>query len=102
MRIETLHFDWKLVRHILSLICVGYKSARDLAALILMLLYTVFNLANPYLIGRGHRSFITRQDLHGLGVMSAIVCWLSTWLCGRRSTGRCGRCRGPGSRFFTI
>ena len=43
------------------------------ASVILMLLYTVFNLANPYLIGVAIDQFISHNDLRGLATIGAIL-----------------------------
>jgi ABC-type multidrug transport system fused ATPase/permease subunit len=44
-----------------------------LASIVLMLLYTVFNLANPYLIGVAIDQFISHNDLRGLAIISIVL-----------------------------
>src|SRR5438067_11991805 len=44
-----------------------------LASLGLMLLYTVLNLANPYLIGLAIDQFISHNDLRGLAIIGTIL-----------------------------
>src|SRR5947209_6971800 len=44
-----------------------------LASIVLMLLYTVFNLANPYLIGVAIDQFISHNDLRGLATISIVL-----------------------------
>jgi ABC-type multidrug transport system fused ATPase/permease subunit len=64
-------FDLKLMRQFLPYLA-RYKKATA-ASVILMLLYTVFSLANPYLIGVAIDSFITRNDLRGLAIISIVL-----------------------------
>ncbi len=49
-----------------------YKSA-TLVSLALMLVYTVLNLANPYLIGVAIDQFISHKDLHGLAIIGIVL-----------------------------
>lgn len=72
---ESLHFDWKLVRMFFPYL-KRYKTSA-IWSMILMLVYTALNLANPYLIGLAIDNFITRHDLFGLGVMSAIFLFVN-------------------------
>src|SRR5438128_3062136 len=44
-----------------------------MASVALMLLYTVFNLANPYLIGVAIDRFIGHNDLRGLAIISVVL-----------------------------
>ncbi len=67
---ETLHFNWKLVSMFFPYLR-RYKTPA-IGSMVLMLLFTALNLANPYLIGLAIDNFITRHDLFGLGVMSVI------------------------------
>ncbi len=67
---ENLHFDWKLVTMFFPYLR-RYRAAAILS-MVLMLVYTGLNLANPYLIGLAIDRFITNGDLPGLAVMSVI------------------------------
>jgi ABC-type multidrug transport system fused ATPase/permease subunit len=49
-----------------------YKGA-TLTSVVLMLLYTAFNLANPYLIGVAIDQFISHNDLRGLAIISIVL-----------------------------
>ena len=53
-------FDWYIIRKFRPY--VGRYKGWTLASVILMLLYTVFNLANPYLIGVAIDQFIGHND----------------------------------------
>ena len=64
-------FDIKLIRQF-SPYLARYKKA-TLASVILMLLYTVFNLANPYLIGVAIDQFITHNDIRGLSIIGVAL-----------------------------
>src|SRR5438552_9501579 len=44
-----------------------------LASIVLMLLYTVFNLPNPYLIGVAIDRFICHHELTRLAIISTVV-----------------------------
>ena len=68
---EALHFDWKLVKSFGPYLA-RYRGA-TLVSVLLMLVYIVLNLSNPYLIGLAIDSFITNHDLNGLAVMSVIL-----------------------------
>ena len=72
---ETLHFDWKLVKMFFPYLQRHKTPA--IWSMILMLVYTALNLVNPYLIGLAIDSFIIRQDLFGLGVMSVIFLFVN-------------------------
>ena len=72
---ESLHFDWKLVRMFVPYL-KRYKTP-TIWSMILMLVYTALNLANPYLIGLAIDNYITRHDLFGLGVMSIIFLFVN-------------------------
>ena len=67
----TSKFDWGLVKKF------GPYAARykgwTIASIILMLFYTVFNLANPYLIGVAIDQFITHNDVHGLAITGIVL-----------------------------
>ncbi len=64
-------FDLKLMRQFLPYMA-RYRGATA-ASIVLMLLYTAFSLANPYLIGVAIDSFITHNDLKGLAVISIVL-----------------------------
>jgi len=64
-------FDWKLTRQF-SPYLARYKGA-TLTSIVLMLLYTVFNLANPYLIGLAIDQFIKNKDIHGLTIIGIVL-----------------------------
>lgn len=64
-------FDLKLMRQFLPYLA-RYKKATT-ASVVLMLLYTVFSLANPYLIGVAIDDFITHNDLRGLAIISIVL-----------------------------
>src|SRR5712691_618342 len=67
----TSTFDWKLIRQFGPYLA-RYRTA-TLASIVLMLLYTVFNLANPYLIGVAIDQFIGRSDLKGLAIIGIVL-----------------------------
>lgn len=67
---ESLNFNWKLVSMFFPYVN-RYKTPA-LLSMLLMLVYIVLNLANPYLIGLAIDRFITNHDLAGLAVISAI------------------------------
>jgi ABC-type multidrug transport system fused ATPase/permease subunit len=64
-------FDLKLMRQFLPYLA-RYRGATA-ASIVLMLLYTAFSLANPYLIGVAIDSFITHNDLKGLAIISIVL-----------------------------
>lgn len=64
-------FNVKLIRQFIPYLA-RYKGA-TLASIILMLLYTVFNLANPYLIGVAIDQFITHHDIRGLSIIGVVL-----------------------------
>jgi ABC-type multidrug transport system fused ATPase/permease subunit len=61
-------FDWRLI-HRFGPYLARYRAA-SVASVILMLVYTGLNIANPFLIGVAIDNFITRDDLGGLVVVS--------------------------------
>ena len=65
---ERAGFEWKLVRMFFPYIRRYKKPA--IVSLILMLLYAVLQLLNPYLIGLAIDLFITNHDLAGLAGLS--------------------------------
>ena len=58
-------FDWKLVRRFGPYL--GRYRAATIASIILMLIYTALNIANPFLIGVAIDDFISRQLFTSLG-----------------------------------
>lgn len=64
-------FDWYIIRKFRPYVW-RYKGW-TLASVILMLLYTVFNLANPYLIGVAIDRFIGHNDWRGLAIIGTIL-----------------------------
>jgi ABC-type multidrug transport system fused ATPase/permease subunit len=67
----TRKFDRYIIRKFIPYVA-RYKGW-TLASLVLMLLYTAFNLANPYLIGVAIDQFISHNDLKGLAIIGAIL-----------------------------
>src|SRR5438105_12052168 len=67
----TQKFNWRLTRKFAPYVARyrGWTSA----SIALMLLYTVFNLANPYLIGVAIDRFIGHNDLNGLAIISVVL-----------------------------
>ena len=63
----SANFDVSLVKRFVPYVA-QYKGPA-LASLVLMLVYTVLNLANPFLIGIAIDNFITRGDLRGLAIV---------------------------------
>jgi ABC-type multidrug transport system fused ATPase/permease subunit len=68
---ENLNFNWEHIR----LFYPYVKRYRwiTLASVVLMLIYTVLNLANPYLIGVAIDSFIQTNNLSGLAFVSTVL-----------------------------
>ncbi len=64
-------FNWKSVR-IFTPYLKQYRVPAILSV-VFMLLYTVLNLANPYLIGLAIDNYITRHDLKGLAIIGGIL-----------------------------
>ena len=64
-------FDWHLVGKFGPYLA-RYRGA-TLASVLLMLLYTAFNLANPYLIGVAIDQFIGRSDVRGLASIGILL-----------------------------
>ncbi len=60
-------FSWNVTGKFIPYI-KPYKGWAS-ASILLMLIYTVLNLANPFLIGLAIDDFIGRNDLHGLAVI---------------------------------
>ncbi|MEO6889257.1 MAG: ABC transporter ATP-binding protein [Ktedonobacteraceae bacterium] len=68
---EAKKFDWHLIADFGPYL--GRYRLTTLASIVLMLLYTAANLANPYLIGVAIDRFISHGDLGGLAVISIIL-----------------------------
>jgi ABC-type multidrug transport system fused ATPase/permease subunit len=64
-------FDWQLIRKFGPYLA-RYKSW-TFASIGLMLLYILFSLANPYLIGVAIDQFISHGDLKGLAIISVVL-----------------------------
>jgi ABC-type multidrug transport system fused ATPase/permease subunit len=64
-------FDWHLIGRFLPYIS-RYKTTTWMS-IVLMLVYTGLNLANPFLIGVAIDNFIGPHDLHGLAVVSIVL-----------------------------
>ena len=64
-------FDWYIIRKFLPYLA-RYKGW-TLASVILMLLYTAFSLANPYLIGLAIDQFISHNDVRGLAMIGVVL-----------------------------
>ena len=67
----TQKFNWHLTSRFRPYLA-RYKGA-TLASVVLMLLYTAFSLANPYLIGVAIDQFIGHHDLGGLALISIVL-----------------------------
>src|SRR5437660_9530257 len=68
---EWLRFDWMLIKKYGPYLsrCRGATSL----SVLLMLVYILLNLSNPYLVGLAIDRFITNHALNGLPVMSVIL-----------------------------
>src|SRR5437870_3857481 len=64
-------FEWRVIKHFGPYIS-RYKLPA-LASVLLMLLYTAFNLANPYLIGVAIDTYISGGDLGGLAFIGIVL-----------------------------
>src|SRR5436309_6247808 len=67
----TQRFDWHLIGKFAPYLA-RYRFA-TIASVVLMLLYTAFSLANPYLIGVAIDQFITHSNLGGLAILGVIL-----------------------------
>lgn len=76
---ENLNFSWDHIRIFFPYIA-RYRWICSGSAL-LMLAYTVLNLANPFLIGVAIDSFISKNDLHGLALIGVglLVVNIAMW-----------------------
>jgi ABC-type multidrug transport system fused ATPase/permease subunit len=72
-------FSWRLASRFLPYL--GRYRAASVASVLLMLLYTGLNIANPFLIGIAIDDFITRRNLPGLALAIAglIVLNIAMW-----------------------
>jgi ABC-type multidrug transport system fused ATPase/permease subunit len=68
---EERRFDWRVTR-LFGPYVARYKGITALSVL-LMLIYTAANLANPYLIGVAIDAFISRGDLPGLAIICLVL-----------------------------
>jgi ABC-type multidrug transport system fused ATPase/permease subunit len=64
-------FDWSSIR-LFGPYLARYRL-QVLLSIVLMLIFTGLNLANPYLIGVAIDSYITNRDLHGLAIIGIIL-----------------------------
>src|SRR5437588_3472388 len=64
-------FNWYLVKEFAPY--VARYRGWTLASVVLMLLYTAFSLANPYLIGVAIDRFISHNDLRGLAIIGTVL-----------------------------
>ncbi|MBV9709993.1 MAG: ABC transporter ATP-binding protein [Ktedonobacteraceae bacterium] len=64
-------FDWSSVR-LFGPYIARYRF-QVVLSIVLMLIFTGLNLANPYLIGVAIDSFISRHDMSGLAIISGIL-----------------------------
>ncbi|GHO85165.1 ABC transporter ATP-binding protein [Dictyobacter formicarum] len=67
---EGLDFDWKLVSMFFPYI--GKYKTPAIWSMVLMLVYTLLNLLNPWLIGVAIDNYITHSDLIGLAILSVV------------------------------
>jgi ATP-binding cassette subfamily B protein len=67
----TGRFDWRIIKKFGPYIA-RYKGW-TIASIILMLLYTLFSLANPFLIGVAIDDFISHNNLGGLAIIGVIL-----------------------------
>jgi ABC-type multidrug transport system fused ATPase/permease subunit len=67
----TGKFEWSTTKKFFPYV-VRYKNW-TFASIILMLIYTAFNLANPFLIGLAIDQFISHNDLRGLALLSVVL-----------------------------
>ncbi len=64
-------FNWHLVKDFGPYVA-RYKGW-TIGSIVLMVLYTLFSLANPYLIGLAIDQFIGHGDLHGLAIIGMVL-----------------------------
>src|SRR5579872_542440 len=68
---ESGKFSWYLTRRFAPYIA-RYRGS-TLTSIVLMLLYTAFSLATPFLIGLAIDQYIQHGDLHGLAIIGIIM-----------------------------
>ncbi len=68
---ESLSLHWQHIRFFIPYM-LRYRW-QALLSIVLMLVYTVLNLANPYLIGVAIDNFIVHSDLPGLAMISVVL-----------------------------
>ncbi len=68
---ESGKFSWYLVGRFVPYLA-RYRGM-TLISVVLMVLYTVFSLATPFLIGLAIDQYITHGDLHGLAIIGIIM-----------------------------
>lgn len=64
-------FDWQLIKRFVPYLA-RYKTW-TFSSILLMLLYTALNLANPFLIGVAIDDYISHNDLKGLAILGIIL-----------------------------
>jgi ABC-type multidrug transport system fused ATPase/permease subunit len=64
-------FNWYLVKKFVPY--VARYRGWTLASVVLMLLYTAFSLANPYLIGLAIDQYIGHNDIRGLAIIGTVL-----------------------------
>ncbi len=64
-------FDWSSIR-LFGPYIARYRF-QVLLSVVLMLIFTALNLANPYLIGVAIDSFITNHDIRGLAIIGIVL-----------------------------
>ncbi len=72
---EAANFEWKLVQMFGPYISRYRRST--IISILLMLVYTILNLANPYIIGLAIDNYITKNDLGGLAVISVVFLFVN-------------------------
>lgn len=65
------NFDWKLLRRFIPYLA-NYRGY-GIASVVLMLVYTIANLLNPYLIGVAIDTAIMHRDVRGLVIISGVL-----------------------------
>ncbi|HEU5375859.1 MAG TPA: ABC transporter ATP-binding protein [Ktedonobacteraceae bacterium] len=68
---ESSKFEWSLIGKFGPYLA-RYKGW-TISSLVLMLLYTALNLANPFLIGLAIDRFIVQKDLEGLAIIGGVL-----------------------------
>ncbi len=68
---EARKFDWRLIRKFGPYLS-RYKNW-TIGSILLMLVYTALNLANPFLIGVAIDDYITHSDVSGLAIIGGVL-----------------------------